>query len=330
MNAGQRPQRWGVIGTGGISHQVISDFALVEGAEVVAVCSRGADRGDAFGEQYGIPERYTDSALMLASGIDAVYIATPHITHFDLVATAIRAGVHVLCEKPLAMNAREVRELTALAADTGVFLMEAMWMKFNPLIARLAQVIEDGVLGEIRSVRATFGGAFPRDDSSRWKPGGSTLLDQGIYPITLAHMLLGRPETVTANGTARSDGVDLRGHFTLDYPGERFAQGAYSMVEWMDSSAQVSGTAASVTIGAGFWYASQLTIHHPLPRGRRDDEVIEVTREGNGYVPMIRAVTEAIRDGLTEHPAHTAAAVVDAFETMDAIRAQLRTEEASS
>lgn len=327
--AGVRAQRWGVIGTGGISHQVISDFALVEVAEVAAVCSRDAVRGDAFAEQYGIPERYTDVERMLASGIDAVYLATPHITHFDLAATAIRAGVHVLCEKPLAMNAREVRELTALAADAGVFLMEAMWMKFNPLYTRLAQVIGDGVLGETRSVRAGFGGAFPRDDSSRWKPGGSTLLDQGIYPVTFAHMLLGRPDAVTAQGTARTDGVDLRAHFTLDYAGQRFAHGACSMVEWMDSSAAVSGSEASITIDPGFWYASRFTIHHPLPWGRRDDEVVEVDREGNGYVPMIRAVVTAIGDGLTEHPVHSAAATAEVFDTIDAIRRQLTTEAAA-
>ena len=130
---------------------------------------------------------------MFASDIDAVYIATPHVTHFDIASEAIAAGKHVLCEKPLGMNEREVRELAARAADAGVFLMEAMWMKFNPLYARLAQLIADGVLGDVRSVRAAFGAAFPQDGSSRWMPGGSTLLDQGIYPVTLAHMLLGRP-----------------------------------------------------------------------------------------------------------------------------------------
>ena len=218
---------------------------------MTAVASRDAARADAFADEFGIAERFSGRHDMFASDIEAVYIATPHVTHFDIASEAIAAGKHVLCEKPLGMNEREVRELAARAADAGVFLMEAMWMKFNPLYARLAQLIADGVLGDVRSVRAAFGGAFPQDGSSRWMPGGSTLLDQGIYPVTLAHMLLGRPETVSARGTVREDGVDLREDFTLGYADARFAQGASSMVEWIDPSAAISGTGAYVTIGGG-------------------------------------------------------------------------------
>ena len=90
-----------------------------------------------------------------------------------------------------------------------------------------------------------------------------------------------------ARGTVREDGVDLREDFTLGYADARFAHGASSMVEWIDPSAAISGTDAYVTIAGGFWYASQLTIHHPLPWGQRRQEVVEVEREGNGYVPML-------------------------------------------
>jgi predicted dehydrogenase len=319
----QEALRWGVVGASVISRQMVADFALVPGATVSAVASRDAARAAAFAEEFGIAASYSRRHDMFAADIDAVYIATPHVTHFDIASEAIAAGKHVLCEKPLGMNEREVRELAARAAHAGVFLMEAMWMKFNPLYARLSQLIADGVLGDVRSVRAAFGGAFPQDGSSRWMPGGSTLLDQGIYPITLAHMLLGTPETVFARGTVREDGVDLREDFTLGYADARFAQGASSMVEWIDPSAAISGTDAYVTIGGGFWYASQLTIHHPLPWGQRRQEVVEVEREGNGYVPMLRAVTDAIRAGALEHPVHTAAATAEVYATCDEIRRQI-------
>ena len=134
----QEPLRWGVVGTGVISRQMVADFALVPGATVSAVVSRDAARAAAFAEEFGIAESYSRRHDMFASDIDAVYIATPHVTHFDIASEAIAAGKHVLCEKPLGMNEREVRELAARAADAGVFLMEAMWMKFNPLYARLA------------------------------------------------------------------------------------------------------------------------------------------------------------------------------------------------
>jgi predicted dehydrogenase len=319
----RRPLRWGVVGTGPISRQMVADFALVPDAAVSAVASREVARADEFADEFGIAERYASRREMFASDIDAVYIATPHVTHFEVASEAIAAGRHVLCEKPLGMNEREVRELSAQAVDAGVFLMEAMWMKFNPLYARLAQLIAEGVLGDVRGVRAAFGAAFPQDGSSRWMPGGSTLLDQGIYPVTLAHMLLGRPDTVHARGTVRPDGVDLREDFSLGYADDRFAHGASSMVEWIDPSAAISGTDAYVTITGGFWWASQLTIHNPLPWEQRRQEVIEVEREGNGYVPMLRAVVDAIRAGELEHPLHTAAATAEIYSTLDEIRRQI-------
>jgi hypothetical protein len=117
--------------------------------------------------------------------------------------------------------------------------------------------------------------------------------------------------------------TDLREDFTLGYADARFAHGASSIVEWIDPSAAISGTDAYVTIGGGFWYASQLTIHHPLPWGKRRQEVVEVEREGNGYVPMLRAVTDAIRAGALEHPVHTAAATAEIYATCDEIRRQI-------
>lgn len=318
-----RPLRWGVVGTGAISRQMVADFALVPDATVSAVASRELERADAFADESGIAERFASRREMFASDIDAVYLATPHVTHFEIASEAIAAGRHVLCEKPLGMSEREVHELSAQAVDAGVFLMEAMWMKFNPLYARLSGLISDGVLGDVRSVRAAFGAAFRRDGSSRWKPGGSALLDQGIYPVTLAHMLLGRPDTVHARGTVRPDGVDLREEFSLEYQDDRFAHGASSMVEWIDPSAAVGGTEAYVTIAGGFWWGSQLTVHHPLPWELRRQEVIEVEREGNGYAPMLRAVVEAIRAGALEHPLHTATATAEIYSTLDEIRRQI-------
>ena len=312
-----------MVGTGAISRQMVADFALVSGATVTAVASRDVQRACDFADEFGIAERHASQREMFGSDIDAVYIATPHVTHFEIASEAIAAGKHVLCEKPLGMNEREVRELSARAVDAGVFLMEAMWMKFNPLYVRLIDLIAEGVLGDVRSVRAAFGAAFPRDDSSRWKPGGSALLDQGIYPVTLAHMLLGRPEIVDAQGTVGPDGVDVREAFTLGFSGDRFAHGASSMVEWIDPSAAVSGSDAYVTIAGGFWWASQLTVHHPLPWAQRRQEVIEVAREGNGYVPMLRAVVDAIRAGALEHPLHNAAATADIYATLDEIRRQI-------
>ena len=260
---------------------------------------------------------------MFASDIDAVYIATPHVTHFDIASEAIAAGKHVLCEKPLGMNEREVRELAARAADAGVFLMEAMWMKFNPLYARLAAAHRRRSAGRGAQRAGRVRRRLPARRQQPMDAGRQHPARPGHLPRHARPHAAGPPETVSARGTVREDGVDLREDFSLGYADARFAHGASSMVEWIDPSAAISGTDAYVTIGGGFWYASQLTIHHPLPWGQRRQEVVEVEREGNGYVPMLRAVIDAIRAGALEHPVHTAAATAEIYATLDEIRRQI-------
>jgi predicted dehydrogenase len=314
--------RWGLAGTGAISRQIVEDFARVDEAAVVAVSSRNEATAAAFGDEFGIANRFNDYAAMLDSPIDAVYIGTPHVTHFAMARDALIRGRHVLCEKPLGLDATEVRQLTDIARSSGVFLMEAMWMKFNPLMAALAETISAGEIGSVRAVRASFGAPFPRDDSSRWKPGGSALLDQGIYPVTLSHMLLGVPERIHARGTVRPDGVDLNEHFTLEYADGRFTHGASSMVEFLDTTAAVSGDRGWIGIDPGFWFASAFTLHTYTATGPKE-RTYQVTREGHGYVPMLRSVTQAIALGSTEHQLHTLEDTALIFDTMDLIRQQI-------
>lgn len=317
--------RWGIVATGTISRQITSDLKLVNTAEVAAVSSQSLDRSDAFADEFNISARYDDHRTMLGSDIDAVYIGTPHATHFAIAKEALLAGKHVLCEKPMGLSAHEVRHLAALARRKKLFLMEAMWMKFNPLYVRLAELIGEGRIGAVRSVHASFGLPFPRDDSSRWKAemGGSCLLDQGIYPVTLAHMILGTPERIHAEGVVRHDGVDLSEHFTLSYADGRYARGASSMVEYLDLTASICGTKGWITIDPGFWTASMMKVHSPSRDDGSFHERIEVEWEGNGYVPMVRAVNDSILKGHLEHPVHTNAAAAAVFDTLDAIRRQL-------
>jgi predicted dehydrogenase len=315
--------RWGIVGTGAISHQIAADFGLVGEAEIVAVTSRRAASAAEFADQFAIPLRFDDYGDMLDADLDAVYIATPHVTHVDYVREALLRGRSVLCEKPLGLTAAEVAELAATARRSGVFLMEAMWMKFNPLYRRLRKLVNAGAIGEVRSVRASFGAPFPRDDSSRWKPGGSALLDQGIYPVTLAYLMLGPPATISASGVVRDDGVDLSESFTLHYPDGRFAQGASSMVEFLDMSASISGTTGWITIDTGFWFASRLTVHRFAPEQGEIRDTHETAQEGHGYVPMLREVTSAIQRRDLQHPWHTLEDTVRVFGTLDEIRSQI-------
>ena len=200
-------------------------------------------------------------------------------------------------------------------------------MKFSPAFRALHDQIERGTIGEVRSVRASFGIPFPDDTGSRTDlaRSGGALLDQGIYPVTLAHTVLGEPTEVIARGTVREDGLDFSAHFTLEYDDGRYAQGSSSFVEFTELTASVAGTTGWLTLTPPFWATTDLEVHAgSMRRIFRQPEMIVFEREGNGYGPMIRAVMEALDAGWIEHPTHTAEHTLSVFRTLDRIFGQIR------
>ena len=327
MRAGA-PQRWGIAGAGSISRTIVPDLAGCQGVEVSMVQSRDAEKAEAFAQEFGISRSTGDFGELLADPlIDAIYIATPFATHHALAKRALLAGKHVLVEKPIAMNAAEAADLFAVASRMQVFLMEAMWMKFNPAFRRLHDELADGRIGEVRSMRASFGIPFPAElGSSRWDHARSpgSLLDQGIYPITLAHTIFGPPVSIHAAGSLNGDGIDFAEHFTLEFEGGRFAQCASGMTEFCDPSASVNGRTGWISIPAPFWARTALDIHADNWEVMfREPHRVDLTQEGNGYVPMLREVVKAINSGACEHAIHPASETIAVFHTLDAIRREL-------
>jgi len=319
-----RDIRWAIVGTGAVAGRIAPDFPLAEGAELVAVCSRTAEAGGEFARAHRIPRVHSAYVALLADAeIDAVYLATPHITHHRLALEALDAGKHVLVEKPMGMEAREVREIAAAARRNGLLAMEAMWMRFSPLVAAVRETIARGEIGEVRSVRASFGMPFPRDVGSRWSAemGGSVLLDQGIYPVTLASLLLGSPDGLTARRSVQDDGVDHSVHMTLEFSEGRFAQLSASMTEYIDPSATISGTAGWIQLEAPFWSGAIYRVHAgdigtALFRPTRH----EVAIEGHGYVPMLRAFTAAILSGDVTAVEQLGRETAQVFDILDAVK----------
>ncbi|MFJ4175347.1 Gfo/Idh/MocA family protein [Microbacterium sp. NPDC089696] len=316
--------RWGIIGTGDISDRVVADLLGV-GGEVTAVWGRSPARAADFASRHGIPYSSAGRAEMLTrTDIDIVYIATPVDTHTAITLEALDAGKHVLVEKPIATSAAEAELLFAKARDVDRFLMEAMWMRFNPLHVELIDRIARGEIGAVRSVRASFGTPFhPRPGKERPEDGGSIVRDRGIYPVTLAHWFLGEPAHVSADGVV-SDGVDLSGHATLEHADGGFAQLAWSGVEFLDLSAAVSGERGWITIDPMFWAGGNARIHAgSAERIFRDPERVMHPRVGNGYGPMLLAVIEAVEAGEREHPWHDAATTIAVTATLDRILADI-------
>jgi predicted dehydrogenase len=319
--------RWGILGTGAISHQFAPDIGRSATSVLSAVCSRDPGSARRFSAEHGGAPFDDYSRFLDEAEVDVVYIATPAGTHHRLAATALAAGRNVVVEKPIATSAAEVADLGQRARAAGRFVMEAMWMRFSPAHRRLLELIAEGAIGEVRSVQASFGASFPRGVGSRWSAelGGSALLDQGIYPVTLAQVLLGAPREVAAHGTMFAPRVDATAWIDLSYDDPtKAAQLACSMVQWIDPSASVNGTDGYIRLDAPFWATSRLAVHAGTP-----EEVLwgprieDVDVEGNGFVPMIRSVNTAIIGGLLDHPIHPLDEAAAVHLVLEQVRADL-------
>ncbi len=314
---------WAVIGTGDVSGYVSSDLALLEVTRV-GVLSRELAKAEAFAAKYGFERSYADLRDLLADPeVEVVYIATPHVTHAAIAIRALAAGKHVLIEKPLAVDAAEGEQIAEAAAASGTFAMEAMWMKFSPTYRAVLAEVSAGSVGTVRSVRASFGLPFGAPDSPRWSRErvSSNILDQAIYPVTLAVDALGEPTAIHAIGTVRDDGVDLAAHITFEYPGGQFAQLSTSMVEYLEPNASIHGTAGWLTIAAPFMAAARYERHAgTIPDALFRPVVLEHPLTGFGYVPMLEAVNTAILAGQVQHDLHPLAESIRILELLDRTR----------
>ncbi|MFB6608920.1 Gfo/Idh/MocA family protein [Agromyces sp. NPDC056379] len=318
--------RWAVLGTGMISHQFVPDLQAVFGhGSVVVVWGRDEARTSAFAERHGIETSSTDlTEVLRRDDIDAVYIATPIATHTPIALDAIAAGKHVLIEKPMASSASEIAQIFDAAEAARVFAMEAMWMKFNPLHIDLVQRVQAGLLGEPRTIAATFG--MPTPPTGRvWTAelGDSAVLDRGIYAVTLAQWVLGEPITVDASGTV-ADGSDREARATLAFANGARADVACSAIGFLDQSATISGTLGWITIEPMFWAGTTARVHAGSVEAIfHSPGRVERPREGSGFRLMLREAADALAAGERQVAQHDRAATLAVARTLDAIREQV-------
>ena len=218
------PLRWGVLSTANIGRAAVNPALQASRNGVLsAVASRDADRANAFAREHGIPRAYGSyEDLIDDPDIDALYIPLPNSLHRDWVIHAVRAGKHVLCEKPLALNADDCFEMAAAAEEAGVKLMEAFMYRFHPRIERVVDMIRDGHIGEIGAVRSTFTFRLRSPDNIRLDPslGGGSLLDVGCYCVNVSRTIVGEePHAVQATAQWTERGVDEAFAGLLHFPG---------------------------------------------------------------------------------------------------------------
>ncbi|MFF4485482.1 Gfo/Idh/MocA family protein [Streptomyces sp. NPDC001544] len=318
--------RWGILATGGIAAAFTADLVDLPDAELVAVASRSEESARAFAERFGIPRAYGDWESLAKDGdIDVVYVATPHSAHRVAAGLCLEAGRNVLCEKPFTLNLREAEELVGLARERGRFLMEAMWMYCNPLVRRLKALVDDGAIGEVRTVQADFGLAGPFPPAHRLRDpalGGGALLDLGVYPVSFAHLLLGEPSDVTARATLSAEGVDLQTGALLSFGDGALASVHCSIVGGTSVSASVTGSQGRIDIPDGFFHPDRFVLHRD---GRAAEEFAADPADGprNSLRHEAKEVMRALRAGETESPLVPLDGTLAVMRTLDAIRERI-------
>jgi predicted dehydrogenase len=318
--------RWGILSTGRITHRFVQDFAFVPNGEVVAVASRSQEAADAFAARHGIPRSYAGYQRLLDDPqVDAVYVATPHTLHFQNTADAIRAGKHVLCEKPFTVGAPESRNLLSLAEQSSVFIMEGMWTWFLPAIRQALEWVQQGRIGSLRHIQADFGyPLLPFDPVRREynaELAGGCLLDMGIYPVALALLFSGRdPGAIQVVARKAPNGVEDDLVMLFDYGESEPACTAALATSFrcrLPNWAHVVGEDGYVAI-PDFWHARECHLYHL-------DECVDSFRDGRtslGFNYETEAANRDILQGLQQNAIMPWSATVRIQEHMDRIRQQ--------
>lgn len=312
--------RWGVAGPGNIANKFARAVKNVQGAELVAVASRSAERGRAFAEKYDIPNVFESYEEMAASDVDAVYVATPHPFHKPCAEIFINAGKHVLCEKPVCVNAEEAKKLKALAEKNSVFLMEAMWTRFLPAIVEAKKIAESGEIGEIRGVRADFCGACTINEDSklfRNDMAGGSLLDIGIYSITFASVMLGdKPKTVSTVANVKN-GIDLSTSIVLQYENGEIAELSSAIDTDKPADGFVFGTKGYMRIPQ-FYGGNEIFVS-----ARSGDRHVSKPSIGDGFEEEIIEACSCIRQGKQQSDVMPMSKSIEILELIDLIRKQI-------
>jgi predicted dehydrogenase len=315
-----RPVRWGFSAPGGIARDFAAD-ARLGGVDVLAVASRSAERAAAFAQEFGIARPYGSlDALLADADVDVVYIASPHHFHAENALRCLRAGKHVLVEKPFTANRDEAEQIAAVAAEHGLLAQEAMWIRFLPHMRRIRELVGTGAIGDVRTVTAEFAQPFPAEAAQRIldpELGGGALMDLGAYPVSFVRDLLGVPTVVEATSRRDDRGLDRETSMLLGWADGAQALLTVSLDHARVSRAVVAGTRGRIEIDP-IWFA---------PTGFRliapDGEVLESFSsevEGRGLQLQALAVNEAIRAGRTTTTEMPMEQSLDVMGMLDRIR----------
>lgn len=297
----QKNLRWGVLSTANIGRAAVNPaIQASKNGELVAVASRNTESAQEFANAWDIPEHYGNYAQLLADpDIDAVYIPLPNSLHLEWVIKAAEAGKHVLCEKPLGLTAEECHEMNAAADANGAVFMEAFMYRFHPRTERVLEMVQDGVVGDLKMIRSVFTFRLTNPDNIRLQPdlGGGSLMDVGCYCINISRTVAGRePAEVQALAVPAPSGVDNMMAGTLRFSDDLLATFECGLNTKRRELYEVAGTDAYLRVADAF-----------LPG--KGDVAIEEYRDGqepvhhtisgvDEYQCMVEHFADCVLDGI--------------------------------
>lgn len=311
--------KWGIIGLGKIANKFATDLATVEGTLLTAVASRSQENATKFAQKFNVKKTYSSyKALVKDSEVDAIYIATPHSFHKEHSILCLQHKKAVLCEKPFAMNAKEVSEMIAVAKENDALLMEALWTYFLPHFNFILDVVESEKYGKLKKLEADFGFYTPYNTDSRLfkkEVGGGALLDIGIYPIFLALATLGKPNNIEAVATFFENGADSSCAMIFEYNDIK-AHLKSTLLEETPTEAIFTFEDAVVKLHARFHESSKISIITD-----NKEEIIDVKTTTIGYSFEAAHFSQLVRDGKKQSDALTFEFSENLIAVLDEVRA---------
>ena len=294
---------------------------LTPDSELLAIGSRSKEKAEAFGSAHNIPRRYSSyEELARDPDIDIVYVASPHNLHKDNTILCLEHGKAVLCEKPIAVNAREAEQMVRTAREKKLFLMEAMWTRFLPIMTKLKEQVDAGAIGEIRMIMADFGFRASADPASRlFNPelAGGGLLDVGVYTVALASWIFGEPTRVVSMAHIGETGVDEQCAGILGYDNGRLAIVASAVRTGTPHEATLSGTDGTIRVHTPWWCPSRMTV---TAGGK--SELIEAPFGDNGFEYEASEAVRCLLGGKLESEVISLDESLSIMRIMDTMRGQ--------
>lgn len=291
MKKNDRAFRWGILGTSIIVDKFVLQLMQIENVELYSIASRSKERAQMFAEKYDITKSFGSYEEMLNDqSIDAVYIATASHLHYKHCLMCLEANIPILCEKPFTTNAQDAEAIAQVAGEKGIFCMEGMWMRFNPVIQHARQLIQSGSIGDINYVNIEVG--YRKSEERLLDPslGRGSMLDFGVYGLSLSYYFFGPPDKVISSATLYSSGVDETSSVTLQYP-DKLIHISASVRTQMSNEAIFWGSLGRLKVSAPFYNPLDLQIFDSKSSSKKG----KVKRLINRYIVIIKNLIAEIK-----------------------------------